>query len=65
MDVARHDFLADAAFARDQHGSFGRRDLVGEGAQFEHHRIVCDQGAIVVGHGGEDRGNQFDRAAAE
>ncbi len=59
MQVARHDFLTDAAFAGDKDRGVGRRHLVGQFQHRLHGRIVGDQRARVVRHSGENRGDQL------
>ena len=59
VDVARHHLLAGAAFAGDQDRGVGRRDLVGEADHGLHRRVADDEVGLVVGDGGEDRGDQL------
>ena len=43
MNRSRHDFLADAAFAADQHGCRCRRDFLDHVCDFLHRRAASER----------------------
>ena len=59
MNIARQHFLAGAAFAGDQHRGVRAGDLLGEFHHRGHGVVAIDHFAVVVGDGGEHRGDQF------
>ena len=59
VDVAGDHLLTRTAFAGDQDGGVGGRHLVGELQHGLHGRIAHHHRAVVVGHGGENRGDQL------
>jgi hypothetical protein len=59
VDIARHDFLADAAFAGDQDRGVRGGDLVGELHHFRHRRVARHHRLVVIADGGEHGGDQF------
>ena len=59
MNVARQHFLAGAAFAGDQHRGIRAGDLLRQLDDGGHGVVAVDHLAVVVGDGGEHRGDQF------
>ena len=53
MNIAGNDFLAGAAFAGDQDGGFGARDLIGQADDRLHGRIVDYHRPVIVGDSGQ------------
>ena len=59
MDVARHDLLAGAALAADQHRCLGTRHLLGPANGGQHDRVARDHQVALAGGRLQDRRDQF------